>query len=325
MNAKKFSLILAFFVTAWCGTCRAEPDIYVFTDFGGGKHEKPISDWQTAIELAGEGGKLTHHPEIFINDGASPLDPIKAGKQLAQAFPYLGAHSTEKIQRIVIHVIDPGVGNASQHPRALVLRKDGTLFIGPDNGTLSLACPVDSIAKIWEINTKKICVLTGIDLEAGGTFHGRDVFAAAAFLLAANQVTPDEIGKAYPQKELKFRSAETASNAILFQDVNTSRFNLTIDKAASEDELFSQSYFLAIVQSPVYAEEAPQLFFVEDGKESGVAKDLLIDRSFANVPPGIGFIYVGSSGAAGPNPIAQDDTLSFRAMAAKESLAQTCS
>jgi S-adenosylmethionine hydrolase len=264
MNKNKIFLSLLLAFTSIFGICHAEPDIYVFTDFGGGKNRpnQPITDWQTAIELAGEGQKLTHHSQIYIHDGAPPLNPAKAGTQLAAAFPYLGAHSKAKIKRIVVHVIDPGVGNASQHPRALVLRKDGTLFIGPDNGTLSLACPAGSIDAIYEINTKYISELIGVDLEAGGTFHGRDVFAAAAYLLAADQVAIREIGKQYQAPELKFRLESTpAATQVHFQPVSTTRW----DFQASQDDLFAQAYFLAIVQSPFYVEGPhPQLFFVED-------------------------------------------------------------
>jgi hypothetical protein len=202
-----------------------------------------ITDWQTAIELASEGWKLTKHPHILINDGAVPLDPVKAGAQLAAAFPYLGAHSQAKIKRIVTHVIDPGVSNASQHPRTLVLRKDGTLFIGPDNGTLSLACPSDSIESIWEINSKYISNLIGIDLDAGGTFHGRDVFATAAYLLAANKVAIQEIGKQYPNTALKFRlDIEPITTQVHFQQISTNRWNIKLNNP-SKDELFAQAYF----------------------------------------------------------------------------------
>ena len=146
MNTKKYFFIFSLALLSLFESCRAESDIYVFTDFAAGIHKQnqPVGDWQTAIELAGTGWKLTHHPYIFINDGAASLDPAKAGTQLAAAFPYLGTHTSKTIKRLVVHVIDPGVGNTSHHPRSLVLRKDGTLFIGPDNGTLSLACPPDS-------------------------------------------------------------------------------------------------------------------------------------------------------------------------------------
>jgi S-adenosylmethionine hydrolase len=290
MNTKKYCFILSFAFVSFFGYCWSEPDIYVFTDFGGGRNHfnQPVTDWQTAIELASEGWKLTNHPQIFINDSASPLNPVKAGAQLAAAFPYLGDHSKEKIKRIVIHVIDPGVGNASQHPRTLVLRKDGTLFIGPDNGTLSLVCPPDSIEGIWEINVNHISDLIGIDIAAGGTFHGRDVFAAAAYLLAADKVTIQEIGKRYDKPELKFR-LEIAPVAIQvhFQQISTNRWNIKL----SNDDLFTQAYFLAIVQSPFYVKEVnPQLFFIENSsKNDHIA---IFNRKTSN-------LYVGPNNGIG--------------------------
>jgi len=294
MNTKKYCFILSLAFASFFGLCCAESDIYVFTDFGGGsnRQNQPVTDWQTAIELAGEGWKLTHHPQIFINDGAAPLDPVKAGAQLAAAFPYLGDHSQEKIKRIVIHVIDPGVGNASQHPRTLVLRKDGTLFIGPDNGTLSLACPSDSIDAIWEINTKHISELIDIDLDAGGTFHGRDVFAAAAYLLAADKVTIQDIGKRYHEPALKFRlEIAPVATQVHFQQISTTRWDIKLNSTLSKDDLFAQAYFLAIVQSPFYVEGVhPQLFFIEDSsKNDHIA---IFNRKTSN-------LYVGPNNGIG--------------------------
>lgn len=263
----KYVFALTFLVAPLWGFCGSETEIYIFTDFAGGNPtDQPVNDWQTAIELSAEGGKLTNHPEVFVNDGAVPLNPGKAGAQLAKAFPYLGDHLQDKIKRIVIHVIDPGVGNASQHPRALVLRKDGTLFIGPDNGTLSLACPSGSIRAVWEIDTKKISNFIGIDLEAGGTFHGRDVFAAAAYLLAAEKVAINAIGKRYLAPELQFRAdTEHEAKPLQFERVSTSRWMVPLDPAPSEGELFAKAYFLSIVQSPFWTEEgSPQLFFIDD-------------------------------------------------------------
>lgn len=265
MNIYSKRYYLIFLLVAQC--LFGETDIFIFTDFGGGNHKgnQLIGDWQTAIELASEGWKLANHPHIYLYDGATPLDPKSAGSDLAAAFPYLGDHLDEKIKRIVIHVIDPGVGNQSHHPRTLVLRKDGTLFIGPDNGTLSLACPLDSITSIREIDTQKIEELTDIDLKSGGTFHGRDLFAAAGYLLAANKVSIEEIGKSYPKPILKFRLEQTPSlRPIKFQQISTSRWDIKLTKGASEEELFSHAYFLTIVQAPFYGKESsPQLFFIE--------------------------------------------------------------
>lgn len=277
------------------GFCRAEKKIYVFTDFAGEAHygNQLIGDWQTAIELATGGWKLTQHPYIFMSDRATPLNPVKAGAQLETAFPYLGKHTLKSIDQIVVHVIDPGVGNTSHHPRALVLRKDGTLFIGPDNGTLSSACPPGSIAAIWEINTKYLSKLTGIDLEAGGTFHGRDVFVAAAYLIAANRVQPQDIGQAYQQPELKFRTESSSDDAskVQFQQVPTSRWNITLDHTAPNDALFTQAYFLAIVQSPVYTQGiSPPLFTLETGNKNN--QIAILNRKTGN-------LYVGPNNGVG--------------------------
>jgi S-adenosylmethionine hydrolase len=294
MNTKKYCFIFSLVFLSLFASCKAETDIYIFTDFAAGSHNQnhPVSDWQTAIELAAEGWNLTRHPHIFINDGAAPLDPAKAGEQLATAFPFLGVHSPNKCKQIVVHVIDPGVGNGSQHPRTIVHRKDGTVFIGPDNGTLSLACPPNSISTIWEIDTKRLSKLTEIDLEAGGTFHGRDVFAAVAFLLAADKVQPEDIGKAYNRPELKFRSGSSSNHPSLqFQQVSTSHWNIKLDRHASTEELFNQAFFLAIVQPPFYTKEKPpQLFFIDDSDEKD--RIAIFNRKTGN-------LYIGPNNGVG--------------------------
>lgn len=235
------------------------PEIYFFTDFGGKNTAEPIADWQTAIELAAIGYKLTSHPHIFIYDKASPLDPIKAGTQLADAFPYTEVENP----RIVVHVVDPCVGNASPHPRCIVLRKDATLFIGPDNGTLSEACQEQNIEAIWEIDTLALSARIDIDLSAGGTFHGRDVFAAAAYLLAAESVIITDIARPYAQPHLKYRfeAEPRETKTVQFQQFSTNTWCIPYS------ELFDTAYFLTIVQCPFYAEKNPQLFLVENGAE----------------------------------------------------------
>ncbi len=263
MHIRTLSIILAWATSALCADWR--PDIYIYSDFGGGQNHahEPIADWQTAIELAEEGWKLTHHPKIFINDAATPLHPQRAAGQVAATFPYLGPKETSTIERIVVHVVDPSVGNASQHRRALVLRRDGTLFIGPDNGTLSAACPPGSLAMIWEIDIPRLSASTGLDVAAGGTFHGRDVFAAAGYLLSAGRLSPEDIGKPYQTAELAVRVSPIgeSSKCITFQELPTTRWMLEV----GSDSLFSDAYFLAIVQSPLYVDAShAQLFIVDD-------------------------------------------------------------
>ena len=83
-------------------------------------------------------------------------------------------HSIQYFPRGTIHVavVDPGVGSAR---RPLLIECDGSYFIGPDNGLLSLA-----------IGDKKPHYVVHLSNPAyhlqptSATFHGRDIFAPAA-------------------------------------------------------------------------------------------------------------------------------------------------
>lgn len=91
---------------------------------------------------------------------------------LSSSVPYFPQGS------IHIAVVDPGVGTER---RPIIVKKDGSFFIGPDNGIFSFIENPD------EIHT--------IDIPAKShTFHGRDVFAVAGAKIAQG-IPPSEIGK----------------------------------------------------------------------------------------------------------------------------------
>lgn len=248
------------------------PPIYLYTDFGGGHSS---GDLQTSGELASAAWKTTLQKTLWINDQAIPLNPFKAAQALAATFPYQSTPCKKgilpEIKTIVVHVIDPGVGNndtnGHAHPRSLVLRKDGILFIGPDNGTLSFVCPADSIAEIWEITIDTVSALSGIDLQAGGTFHGRDLFCEAACRIAAGLQDCDDLGECYSTHDLKNRfvsETQSASLPLIFEKVTTDRFEL--HASSYNDTLFEQAFLLGIVQSPTYGSahitQSKKLFFL---------------------------------------------------------------
>lgn len=267
--------------------------IYLFTDFAAGQsmEHAPVNDWQTAIELASVAWKTVQLPHILINDTAAPLNPALAGAQIEAAFPYHRTSEVQPLHTIVVHVIDPGVGNASSTPRAAVWRRDGVLFIGPDNGTLSQACPLDSIAGIWELDAGRLAALTGTDISAGGTFHGRDLFSLAAYLLASEQVFIDDIATRYDQHVLRYRlTVSQESDTIakpVFERIRTDRWDLH-----HSENLFADAYFLAVVQSPLYnssgATPAKQLFAINER-----------DDSIAIVNRKTGNIYIGPNNGVG--------------------------
>jgi len=99
-----------------------------------------------------------------------PARDVRAGAfTLAQAAPFFPPGT------IHVAVVDPGVGGARAE---VVVAAGGALFVGPDNGLLSLAAPAPRRA--WRIEN------TAYRREpVSPTFHGRDVFAAAAGRLAS--------------------------------------------------------------------------------------------------------------------------------------------
>lgn len=290
------------------------PNIFLYTDFGGGKNfGVPLIDVQTSEEIASAGWKATLNQKIYINDSASPLQPLEAALHLAKTFPYkkefLRCELDEiRIHTIVVHVIDPGVGNHQSdsrraHPRSLVLRKDGTLFIGPDNGTLAYVCPDQTIAGIWEIDTATICQLSGIDTDVGGTFHGRDLFCEAAFRIACGEVSLDDIGIPYTKAKTKinlFSSKNTFKDhrqPIAFVSLKTERFDRTYDQL-DENEHFAMTFLLGIIQSPLYEDKKPvaltrsKKLFILTSKSVG-------DPNIAIVNEKTGNSYIGPNNGLG--------------------------
>jgi S-adenosylmethionine hydrolase len=83
-------------------------------------------------------------------------------------------HSIAYFPRGTIHVavVDPGVGSAR---RPVLIECDGSYFIGPDNGLLSLAIADKKPGLIVHLSNP------GYHLQpVSRTFHGRDIFAPVA-------------------------------------------------------------------------------------------------------------------------------------------------
>jgi len=239
------------------------PKIYLYTDFGGGKNgNELLVDLQTSGEISGAAWKGTLQQGIYINDSATPLSPAEAAVRLAKTFPYeekyCFASDVEEIsiQTIVVHVVDPGVGNDldkdNPQPRSLILRKDGVLFIGPDNGTLSFVCPPKSIAGCWEIHVDALTALSGNDTKVGGTCE-------AAFRIAAGILSPWDIGIGYKTLELRNRipidqTILEGATALKFERICTERFYYDAT-LSNESELFDKAFLLGTVQSSLYPED----------------------------------------------------------------------
>ncbi len=287
-----FTLLCLVSLSTQLSGATPRPTIYVYTDFGGGQSEV---DTQTSLELAGLAWKLGKQHELLLNDGAIPLRPDLAANALAATFPYRKEDAGRSLHSIVVHVIDPGVGtqgdSSETHPRALALRKDGVLFIGPDNGTLSHVCPDGSLESIWEIDAQKVCAFTGADLSSGQTFHGRDLFLSAAVLVGSGHASLEELGLRYPGTQLRHCKsiAQSKFRPITFTNVRGDRFYLPAT-GSHPDLLFETAYLLGIGQCPHYNKGAgAKTLFVVETIDDGIS---IVNKKTGNV-------YIGPNNGLG--------------------------
>jgi S-adenosylmethionine hydrolase len=114
---------------------------------------------------------------VDITHGVPPQDVAAGAVALAQAAPLFPAGT------IHVAVVDPGVGGDRAD---LLVEAGGQIFIGPDNGVLSLAARTGR--RVYRIEAQ------GFRRDpVSPTFHGRDVFAPTAGRLASG-ARPSDAG-----------------------------------------------------------------------------------------------------------------------------------
>ncbi len=146
--------------------CQDKIMIVMFTDFG---HLGPYMGQMEAVlaRLAPEARA------VRLMCDAPAFD--------ARASAYLLAALTAPFPTgtVFLCVVDPGVGSDR---RPLIVRAGGNWYVGPDNGLLAIAARQASEAKCWEIRWRPE--------QLTASFHGRDLFAPVAAMLASG-VMPD--------------------------------------------------------------------------------------------------------------------------------------
>jgi S-adenosylmethionine hydrolase len=199
---------------------------------------------------------LAWAPAARVVDLAHDLPPgdlRHAAFQLYAAQPYLEPGG------VVLAVVDPGVGTQR---RALAVRGERLWYVAPDNGLLTLALQRDPPQTAWEINPAR---LGGPPPSA--TFHGRDVFAPAASLLARG-LPPAALGEEVDPSSLE-------------------RLPVAIETGNEGEVLTFDRFGNAITNLSLAATpEAAHL----------VGRRIPFGRTFADVPAGEAIAYVGSSG-----------------------------
>jgi S-adenosyl-L-methionine hydrolase (adenosine-forming) len=143
--------------------------IYLFSDFGG---NGPYVGQLSAVLADAAPGEtvvdLMHDAPMFDHRAAAYL--LAA---LVQHLPSGG---------VVLGVVDPGVGRTDR--RAIVMRAAGRWYVGPDNGLFAVVAKQTGDAEWWEITWRPEYL--------SRTFHGRDLFAPVAGMLARGDDVPGE-------------------------------------------------------------------------------------------------------------------------------------
>ena len=240
------------------GGAAGEPRlITLLTDFGG--RDGYVAAMKGVIETVAPGTR--------IRDAAHELpaqDVRSAGWVLHQYWKTFPAGT------IHVAVVDPGVGTERQ---ALILCADGRWLVGPDNGLFSWVAEWASEVEAWTI-------LPEIHVPAGlsETFHGRDVFAYAAGLLAAG-VPLDQFAvpaAGFERRREWTHAREVSPHRIEGEIVHTDHFGNCVTNIAADD--------WDRIPGPTRMLEVRSHFFSR------------LCRTYADVEPGRKLILVGSSG-----------------------------
>ncbi|MEN8168637.1 MAG: SAM-dependent chlorinase/fluorinase [Pseudomonadota bacterium] len=138
--------------------------IFLFTDFG------------VAGPYVGQMKAVLHRhaPTVPVIDlfADAPVHNIHANAYLLAAY----AESFEK-GTVFLAVVDPGVG--SEDRPAVVVNCDGRWFVGPGNGLFDVVIRRGQQCQQWEILWRPE--------HLSSSFHGRDLFAPVAAMLATDQ------------------------------------------------------------------------------------------------------------------------------------------
>jgi S-adenosylmethionine hydrolase len=137
--------------------------IFLFTDFGAAD----LYVGQIKAVLAAEAPRV---PVIDLLHDAPPFN-IKAGAHLLAALVARIPQGS-----VTVSVVDPGVGG----PRgAVAVLADGRWFVGPDNGLISVTAAREAKVEVHAIGWRP--------QNLSASFHGRDLFAPVAAMLAGGK------------------------------------------------------------------------------------------------------------------------------------------
>jgi S-adenosylmethionine hydrolase len=140
--------------------------IVLFTDFG--LHGPYLGQMKTVLDQMVPG---TSTIDLFAD---APVGNPKASAYLLAAYA-----AWFPVGTVFLGVVDPGVGGARP---PTILRADGRWYIGPGNGLFELVQRRAGQMRSWHIDWRPE--------RLSASFHGRDLFAPVAAMLARGEPPP---------------------------------------------------------------------------------------------------------------------------------------
>lgn len=214
---------------------------------------------------------------IDLTHEIPPGDIRQAAFRLWQALPHMPAGT------IFLAVVDPGVGTAR---RPLAVAAEEYFFVGPDNGIFTYA-----LARLKNARSVVISPMS----PSSSTFHGRDIFAPAAGMLASGThlerigVEATDLVR-IPWPLLSRESPKRLFHGeVLFAD----RFGNMVTSIGHLTRLDSGMRMEPWVPGEWAALEFPSArlrALLEGGRETPIV------RTYGEVPVGSPLAYVGSDG-----------------------------
>ncbi|MBO0765817.1 MAG: SAM-dependent chlorinase/fluorinase [Hyphomicrobiaceae bacterium] len=143
--------------------------IVLFTDFG--LHGPYTGQMKAVLQQRTPGTPVT---DLFAD---APIGNPRASAYLLAAYAVWYPAGT-----VFLAVVDPGVG--STRP-AVIVKADGRWYVGPGNGLFELVQRRAGKALSWDI--------TWTPERLSASFHGRDLFAPVAAMLARGDPAPGRL------------------------------------------------------------------------------------------------------------------------------------
>jgi S-adenosyl-L-methionine hydrolase (adenosine-forming) len=142
--------------------------IVVFTDFG---LQGPYTGQIKAV--LHQSAPAVPVIDLFAD---APVGNPKASAYLLAAYAQWFAAGT-----LFLCVVDPGVGGTRP---SIILEADGRWYVGPGNGLFELVQRRSTTTRSWDIDWKPE--------RLSASFHGRDLFAPVAAMLARGEPPPGQ-------------------------------------------------------------------------------------------------------------------------------------